>query len=293
MPDYTHMVEQCKMSRVILIRHATTIQNQRVAALQKENELRGTTLREWRDLYSDMSVYDNPLAPKGLEQCAMAAPHAAKVNFHTIFVSPMRRALETAYLCLKDHPNFQQIKFIIHPDVREKLGGSDDVPSQDIQGLFAEYQQKFNGNLDHESYWRHAKDEPMWYAYEQDYQTNENIQRRVQQLGGTEHLGLALYHEIRDRYPNQIESYKHVHERIENSKKDIQAYIEKTPMKEDEKVAVFAHSMTFRFWIATDEYWAMEDCYEQTPPPEFSYNVRNCEFYPDVKNFARWFNRDV
>lgn len=43
--------------------------------------------------------------------------------------------------------------------------------------------------------------------------------------------------------------------------------------------------MTFRFWIAEESYWQRTDAFEQVPPPEVSYNVRNCEFYPDAKNF--------
>lgn len=129
MPDFAKMVEACSSAKVILIRHANTLCNQRVAALQKENDARGTTLGEWMDLYSQTDVYDNPLAEKGIEQCKLAAVYAKKVHFTTIFVSPMRRALETTYLVLKDHPNFAKMRFIIHPGIREKLGGADDVPS--------------------------------------------------------------------------------------------------------------------------------------------------------------------
>jgi broad specificity phosphatase PhoE len=156
MADYTTMVKDCAKSKVILIRHANTVCNARVAALQKENEIRGTTLGEWMDLYSDTSVYDNKLTERGIEQCRLGNIHAKKVNFKYVWVSPMRRALETAYLIMKDHPNFGEIKFIIHPDIREKLGGADDVPSQNIQNLFKEYNEKFNGNLDSTTYWRHS-----------------------------------------------------------------------------------------------------------------------------------------
>ena len=81
------------------------------------------------------------------------------MNFSIIFVSPMRRALETAYLILREHPNFQNMRFVVHPDLREKLGGADDVPSQNIQGLFEEFNVKFNGNLDCTTFWRHSKEE--------------------------------------------------------------------------------------------------------------------------------------
>lgn len=97
----------------------------------------------------------------------------------------------------------------------------------------------------------------------------------------------AMYLEIRSRFPQPLETYKHVYTRIEAAKKDIEAWVAANPINGDEKVAVVAHSMTFRFWIAEDSYWQRPDAFEQTPPPEVSYNVRNCEFYPDSKNFSR------
>jgi len=106
MPRYENMISDCAKSSVILIRHANTFCNAKVQALQKENEIRGTTLGEWMDLYSDTSVYDNDLTQRGIDQCLMASKHAKNVNFSLVFVSPMRRAMETAYLILKDHPNF-------------------------------------------------------------------------------------------------------------------------------------------------------------------------------------------
>ena len=167
----------------------------------------------------------------------------------------MRRALETTYLVLKDHPNFNKMRFIIHPGIREKLGGADDVPSQDIQGLFAEYQDKFTGNLDAKTFWRYTEDEPMWYAHDLDEEGNERIQKKVEELGGPEHLDQAMYLDIRERYPQPVETLKHVHNRIEAAKKDIESWLEKNPIGVDEKIAVVAHSMTFRFWIAEECYW--------------------------------------
>jgi hypothetical protein len=76
MPRYETMVADCKKSSMILIRHANTFCNARVQALQKENEIRGTTLGEWMDLYSDTSVYDNDLTQRGIDQCLLAARYA-------------------------------------------------------------------------------------------------------------------------------------------------------------------------------------------------------------------------
>jgi len=43
-------------------------------------------------------------------------------------VSPLRRALQTAYLLFKDHPNFNNIEVIIDPNIRETLGSPCSIP---------------------------------------------------------------------------------------------------------------------------------------------------------------------
>jgi phosphohistidine phosphatase SixA len=46
----------------------------------------------------------------------------------TVFISPLRRALETAYLLFKDHSEFNNIKFIVHPMLRENTHTVCDIP---------------------------------------------------------------------------------------------------------------------------------------------------------------------
>ena len=44
-------------------------------------------------------------------------------------ISPMRRAMQTAYHLLKSHPQFATIKFIVEPLCRENIHGTCDIPS--------------------------------------------------------------------------------------------------------------------------------------------------------------------
>ena len=50
------------------------------------------------------------------------------MNIHTVFWSPLRRALETTYHVFKSHPNIENIKFIVLPDMRECINISSDMP---------------------------------------------------------------------------------------------------------------------------------------------------------------------
>ncbi len=63
-------------------------------------------------------------------------------------MSPLRRTILTAYGAFKDTANFKKIKFILHPDLREYLGDTDDVPIS-IRTLVKEYAPLFPKGLDY------------------------------------------------------------------------------------------------------------------------------------------------
>jgi bisphosphoglycerate-dependent phosphoglycerate mutase len=64
----------------------------------------------------------------GKSQASFASKYASQLDLHTVFVSPLRRALQTAHYLLKDHPNFSKIKFIMHPDLREHIYSVGEIP---------------------------------------------------------------------------------------------------------------------------------------------------------------------
>ena len=68
-----------------------------------------------------------------------------------MFVSPLRRTIETAYHIFKDHPDFANLKVILHPILREKICVSGDVPlsNEDFsQQLKDVYQPLFGNRID-------------------------------------------------------------------------------------------------------------------------------------------------
>jgi len=60
----------------------------------------------------------------------MASAHASQIDFRVVYVSPLRRTMETAYWVFKDHPNFKgkKMKFVLHPMLRELCTVSCDIP---------------------------------------------------------------------------------------------------------------------------------------------------------------------
>ena len=77
----------------------------------------------------DKELLDCPLSDLGIKQCEEASSTASRLsNVSTVFISPLRRALQTAYLLFKNHPKFDSIKFIVHPQLRENMHTVCDVP---------------------------------------------------------------------------------------------------------------------------------------------------------------------
>ncbi len=52
---------------------------------------------EWIDLQSDPSLIDSELSLEGIEQCKFAAGKFSHKKFDVVFISPMKRCLQTAH----------------------------------------------------------------------------------------------------------------------------------------------------------------------------------------------------
>ena len=64
-----------------------------------------------------------------------------------VLISPLKRTLQTAHLLLKNHPNKENIKYVVHPDLREHLFGVSEMTEDWEEKLVKEYQFYFP-NLD-------------------------------------------------------------------------------------------------------------------------------------------------
>jgi broad specificity phosphatase PhoE len=64
------------------------------------------------------------LTPKGRQQCTDKEELVNQIDFEVVYVSPMRRTLESAFILFKEHPNFQKIKFVLLPVARESFSFS-------------------------------------------------------------------------------------------------------------------------------------------------------------------------
>jgi hypothetical protein len=107
-------------------------------------------------------LFDAELSPLGVEQTLTSETRdrLTQVEFDTVLVSPMRRAMQTAHGLLKDHPRFNELKFIIVPFIREHLHTSGDIPGtyertvEDAKRLFP--------NVDTDTFFENLPNRELW-----------------------------------------------------------------------------------------------------------------------------------
>lgn len=72
-------------------------------------------------------MLDPPLSDIGLAQCDNGMQHINEIDFETVYVSPMKRTLQTTTEMFKTHPNRANINFIVLPYAKENLHVSNDL----------------------------------------------------------------------------------------------------------------------------------------------------------------------
>ncbi|KAI0988856.1 hypothetical protein GJ496_004424 [Pomphorhynchus laevis] len=89
--------------------------------------------KEYEHLRLDSANLDSPLHRLGVMQCHNAACQLANINFRLVFISPLQRAIESAYIIFGQHPNKKNIRFIVLPNLTEMLYSSADIPRCDLR----------------------------------------------------------------------------------------------------------------------------------------------------------------
>lgn len=112
--------------KFLFIRHGETIFN---SYTTPENKFEIKTKAEY---------INSPLSDKGKEQAKSLNETVNKFYIEDIYVSPLTRALQTAYLIFENHPQRENIVIKVHPWVTETVSGVHDF-SYDISERKAEF----------------------------------------------------------------------------------------------------------------------------------------------------------
>lgn len=116
--------EKLANSQYILIRHGLSEFNFR--ALVAKTEF-GADSKEHRDVETNKDLIDPELHAIGVKQAECHQEQVNNIKFHTVFTSPMQRAMMTTIHMFKNHPDRASIKFVVLPIAREVLHTTNDI----------------------------------------------------------------------------------------------------------------------------------------------------------------------
>jgi broad specificity phosphatase PhoE len=228
---------------LFLIRHAQSTYNEASFKLQRQGISDAEAGISWMTQYIDC-----PLSSHGNQQAHQAVAHAHSIHIEKIFVSPLRRALETCRILFADHPS--RPKIIVHPGLTEKLHDAPDVSLYKGE-IYSEYSM-FD-----------------WALMPTHYYIPDVISNTLtNQLRGLTHFESieTLMHMMKQAHPVKIESDESAFSRAQ----EMRSHFER--MAENESVALVAHSNFFKFFTMDK---LAEDC-------SFRW-LENCEIYPHVQ----------
>lgn len=102
-------LKNLNLANVILVRHAESEFNKSIRSIEKKAEIMSLPKKEFREMQKLISgnkeFIDSPITDLGIDQCKKAAMEIANVPIKYVFVSPMRRCLETCRIILENKIN--------------------------------------------------------------------------------------------------------------------------------------------------------------------------------------------
>ncbi|CAI2376181.1 unnamed protein product [Moneuplotes crassus] len=269
-------------SQVLLLRHANSKYNFAYETMTSK----GYTEEDEKKLRVKKDLRDSPLSDLGIQQCIKAQPLANKLKVDHVFVSPLKRALETAYYVFMNHPNFDNIQFILMPILKEAIDTTCDIPVN-VQETVEEFKGKFP-KFDTSELEKYS--DPLHFFLED---INLDFSKKILSskiLDSNDPLCSNAYDllldEINENYPAQIETRKSAITRVNKAKKVVKDFLESTELDSDSKVVLVGHSNYFKMWTGK---WDRDiSSYgDQLPEPSDSVFLRNCQFLPDNSDFPR------
>ena len=265
-------------SQVLIQRHAKSISNLAYEKIADHSDFDQVAKWIW-----DPDLRDARLWKEGVDQWVKARKLVNKMKIHSVIVSPLRRTLETAYQVYWTHPDFDRIKFVVWPLIRESLNTSSDVPS-DIDEILSEFKDLLP-NLDC-SMFDHYGDKSLYFIEDMQSDVRDKIKSQLVKRED-DSLGWNVFNlfvkESKNVFPARLESKWNVYDRSVKAKKFIKNYITDHQVPTDKKVVVLAHFIYF--YMHTGEWgWKWDRDQELSYPTTF-IRMQNCEIIPDPTSY--------
>jgi phosphohistidine phosphatase SixA len=110
------LYEKSHKGPVLYIRHGETWYNKESAKKPDED----------MSIRNCIKFLDCELSDKGTSQAKQLSHNLKNIKFKIAFSSPLMRCLQTTYLALRDNPQRENIRVIVHPLISETINGVHD-----------------------------------------------------------------------------------------------------------------------------------------------------------------------
>lgn len=188
----------------------------------------------------DLLLLDPDLSQKGSEMAKTTSSKYSKFPIEIVFVSPLRRAMQTCEAIFQNHPNYKNIKFIVHPLLRELLNNSNDIPNS-----LSELRKKYEPKYDFSEFEKYPIPY-LYFIYDLQSPDKEYLLEKTRGVSENEYPKILQEAEIEKRkkepkYNQRLESYVNMRGRTKMFKQYLREFIRKNKV-DFAKIAVVCHS---------------------------------------------------
>jgi broad specificity phosphatase PhoE len=257
------MYEKSTKGQFLFIRHGETEYNQALNA----NNCKETQVNE---------VYiDSSLCEEGIAQAKELSQSLIDMEIKTIFCSPLNRCLETIFYALRDHPQKESIRIIVHPLISEVVHGMQDLTSR-ISLKKEIYNDKSEVKYDwsiFDEYFSEENGDNYFLDFIDNYYQAQDIINNIK----TFNFQTGSYNKLLSKFiykDQRPESLTHLLNRSKEFKTFIKNYfVDDNKINGNEKVLIVTHSAFIR--MATSVIANNSERVEKYP--EDCYRAANCE----------------
>jgi len=217
----------------------------------------------------DTRLADPALHKKGIAQAEKAQEKINKLNVKCVFVSPLRRTLETSKGIFGSYPKKNQAVFKVNPLVRELMGSPCDAPVNTLTERRKEYEAL---GYSFEMLEKYEKKD-LFFLYSMNSPEREELFEEIEKHKDKPYIQVIADVIKRKRKEakkgnRKIESFVNVRERAVEFAEFLVNFIPTSGLGEGDDIVIVTHSLFISYCIAT--YW--------TPDGSISVgNIPHCE----------------
>ena len=176
-----------------------------------------------------LDFQDSPLTSQGIIQIENLASSKTLIytnKYKYVFVSPLRRTLQTSFHLFKNSSFLDKMTFLVHPMIREKLDGAGDIPLykypelSQIIPLTGNYRYNF-----HFMKTNNIEQSDLYYIESLQKPMREKLLRNIYINKQKQDPIFYVLDEIRNLYPDKLETGMNVKARGEKFIEDLREFI--------------------------------------------------------------------